>query len=196
MHDQADLTRASIRRGTFLGSGLRGRTLRAVVVLFLELGLPLLTGVTLLAATVPRPLTPEEYRPQVVEGNSGRVLVVNFWATWCEPCREEMPALAAVARKFPAEELSVVLVSTDSMRSSEQVSAFLESAKVTLPCRIVSSRDPANFIDAVDRAWDGSLPYTVVYGRDGKPTEGLSGRQTEASFTRAIRKALSGPSAR
>ena len=54
----------------------------------------------------------------------------------------------------------------------------------------MKSRDPQDFIDTVDRTWDGSLPYTLVYGRDGKIAARLSGLQTEASFAEAIRKAV------
>ena len=55
---------------------------------------------------------------------------------------------------------------------------------------LAKTRDPQDFIDAVDRSWDGSLPYTLVYGRDGKVSSRLSGLSTEAAFTEAIRKAV------
>ena len=49
------------------------------------------------------------------------------------------------------------------------------------------------FIDAVDRSWDGSIPYTLIYDRKGEIVAKLAGQQTEASFTEALRKALGGP---
>ena len=136
-------------------------------------------------------LKPEDYQSRIVAGRKGRVLLVNFWATWCEPCREEMPDLVAAAKKFPAKDLAVVLVSLDSQKTGPaEVPKFLKAKKVPFVSWLAKSRDPQVFIDTVDRTWDGSLPYTLVYGRDGKIATRLSGLQTEASFTEAIRKAV------
>ena len=138
-------------------------------------------------------LLPADYAARVVAGKKGRVLLVNFWATWCEPCREEMPALVAAAKKFPSRDVAVVLVSLDSQRTGPtQVPKFLKAQKVPFVCWLAKSRDPQDFIDTVDRTWDGSLPYSLVYGRDGKIAARLSGLQTEATFTEALRKAVGG----
>jgi thiol-disulfide isomerase/thioredoxin len=136
-------------------------------------------------------LKPEDYESRIVAGRKGRVLLVNFWATWCEPCREEMPHLVAAAKKFPARDLAVVLVSLDSQKTGPaQVPRFLKEKKVPFVSWLAKTRDPQDFIDTVDPTWDGSLPYTLVYGRDGKITTRLSGLQTETSFAEAIRKAV------
>ncbi len=136
-------------------------------------------------------LRPDDYARRIVAPRKGRVLLVNFWATWCEPCREEMPALVAAAKKFPSRDLAVVLVSLDSQKTGPaEVPRFLKERKVPFVSWLAKTRDPQVFIDTVDRTWDGSLPYTLVYGRDGKIARRLLGLQTEASFTEAIRKAV------
>ena len=143
------------------------------------------------AAEPVKHLKPEDYASRIVAGRKGRVLLVNFWATWCEPCREEMPSLVAAAKKFPSRDLAVVLVSLDSQKTGPaQVPKFLKSQKVPFVSWLAKTRDPQDFIDTVDPTWDGSLPYTLVYGRDGKIATRLSGLQNEASFTEAIRKAV------
>jgi thiol-disulfide isomerase/thioredoxin len=142
------------------------------------------------AAEPVKHLTPEDYRSRIVAGRKGRVLLVNFWATWCEPCREEMPSLVAAAKGFPSKDLAVVLVSLDSQKTGPvQVPKFLKEKKVPFVSWLAKTRDPQDFIDAVDPNWDGSLPYSLVYGRDGRIATRLSGLQTEASFAEAIRKA-------
>ncbi len=136
---------------------------------------------------------PEQYLSRVVAPKKGRVLLVNFWATWCDPCREEMPALAAAAKGFPSRDVAVLLVATDSQKTAPAVPKFLSQLRVPFVCWQTKSRDPQLFIDAVDRNWDGSLPYTLVYDRTGLVVAKLAGQQTEASFSEALRKALGGP---
>lgn len=137
-------------------------------------------------------LKPEQFRSRIVAPRKGRVLVVNFWATWCEPCREEMPALLAASKAFKANDLAVVLVSVDDAKGGRAtVPKFLAGLKVPFVCWLVKSRDPQDFIDAVDKSWDGSIPYTLVYDRKGGVATKLVGKQTESSFGEAIRKALS-----
>ena len=133
---------------------------------------------------------PEQYRARVVAAKKGRVVLVNFWATWCEPCREEMPALVAAAKEFPAKSLAVVLVSTDSLKKTRDVEKFLASRKIPFVCWQAKSPDPQRFIDAVDSTWSGAVPYTLVYDRKGDLVARLAGPQTEKSFGEAIRKAL------
>jgi len=135
-------------------------------------------------------LKPDQYASRIVAPRKGRVLLVNFWATWCEPCREEMPALVRAAAGFKTKDLAVVLVSLDSQKTGPaSVPKFLAASKIPFVCWLVKSHDPQVFIDTVDKNWDGSLPFTMIYGRDGKPAAKLAGQQTEKSFAEAIRKA-------
>lgn len=136
---------------------------------------------------------PEQYRSRIVAPKKGRVLLVNFWATWCVPCREEMPALVSAAKGFSSRDVAVVLVSTDSPKTASAVPRFLSQLRVPFVCWQAKTRDPQPFIDAVDRSWDGSLPFTLVYDRKGEVVAKLAGQQTEASFTEALKKALGGP---
>lgn len=164
------------------------RARRAVAALFTAL---VLATAEPASAEPVKHLKPEDYASRIVAGRKGRVLLVNFWATWCEPCREEMPSLVKAAKKFPARDLAVVLVSLDSQKTGPaQVPKFLKEEKVPFVSWLAKTRDPQDFIDTVDPTWDGSLPYTLVYGRDGKIATRLSGLQTEASFTEAIRKVV------
>ncbi len=154
-----------------------------------------LSGLALLAggpgsAEPVKLLRPDQYRARVVAPKRGRVLLVNVWATWCLPCREEMPKLVAATKAFSSKELAVVLVATDTPKTARDVPKFLAEVKVPFVCWQVKSRDPQPFIDAVDKSWDGTLPYTLVYDRKGEVAARLAGAQTEASFTDAVRKAL------
>ncbi|HEX2758355.1 MAG TPA: TlpA disulfide reductase family protein [Thermoanaerobaculia bacterium] len=133
---------------------------------------------------------PEQYRARVVAAKKGRVVLVNFWATWCDPCLEEMPALVSAAKGFSAKDLAVTLVSTDSLKKTRDVQKFLASGKIPFVCWQAKSLDPQRFIDAVDKSWNGAVPYTLVYDRKGELVARLAGPQTEKSFGEAVRKAL------
>jgi thiol-disulfide isomerase/thioredoxin len=133
---------------------------------------------------------PEQYRSRVVAAKKGRIVLVNFWATWCEPCREEMPALVAAAKGFPVKDVAVALVSTDSLKKTADVQKFLAGGKIPFVCWQAKSTDPQRFIEAVDKAWNGAVPYTLVYDRKGELAARLLGPQTERSFAEAVRKAL------
>ena len=143
------------------------------------------------AASEPLKLVkPEQYRARVVAAKKGRVVLVNFWATWCDPCLEEMPALVSAAKGFSAKDLAVALVSTDSLKKTRDVQKFLASEKIPFVCWQAKSLDPQRFIDAVDKSWNGAVPYTLVYDRKGELVARLVGPQTEKSFGEAVRKAL------
>jgi thiol-disulfide isomerase/thioredoxin len=135
---------------------------------------------------------PEQYKSRVVAPKKGRALLVNFWATWCDPCREEMPALAAAAKGFPSKDLAVVLVSVDSLEKTPDVAKFLAKEKVPFVCWQAKSRDPQTFVDAVDKGWSGAVPYTLVYSRSGALVAKLAGPQTKEAFGEAVKKALAG----
>ncbi len=168
-------------------TGLKRRGGTAAAVAALLLAFPLAPA---RAAGGVKLLKPEQYAARIVASRKGRVLLVNFWATWCAPCREEMPALARAAGDFRTKDLAVVLVSLDTPRTAPLIPGFLSQVGSPFVCWNVKARDPQIFIDAVDRSWDGSLPYTLVYDRGGRIAAKLSGGQTQSSFTEAIRKVL------
>ncbi len=118
------------------------------------------------------------------------MLAVNFWATWCEPCRQEMPDLVEAARRHAREGLDVVLVSADFRKDLPAVERFLRRFRVPFSCFLEESQDPQAFIDAVDPKWGGELPRTIVYDRTGAARASLSSRQTRDGFEQAFRNAL------
>jgi thiol-disulfide isomerase/thioredoxin len=135
---------------------------------------------------------PEQYTSRIVAPKKGRVLVVNFWATWCDPCREEMPALAAASKGFASKDVAVVLISVDSLKRQPDVAKLLAKEKVPFVCWQAKVHDAQTFVDAVDKAWSGAVPYTIVYDRKGAVSSKLAGPQTEAAFAEAVKKALAG----
>ncbi len=120
----------------------------------------------------------------------GRVVLVNFWATWCAPCREEFPDLARLDRAYVGRGLRVLGVSTDFARQAPAVKKFLAEQKPGFPNYRKKNGDDEQFIDAVDKSWGGELPFSVLYARDGTKAKVLSGKHTYGEYEAEILKLL------
>ena len=126
-----------------------------------------------------------------VAKQKGQVVLVNFWATWCVPCREEYPDLTRLEKAYRGKGLAVVGVTIDSAKDLPAVDKFLAKMKPDFPnYRKASGGDDQDFIESVDKDWGGELPFTVLYSRDGRKTKVLSGKQSYGTFESAVRSLL------
>src|SRR5882724_12035162 len=101
--------------------------------------------------------------------NDKRPLLINFWATWCDPCREEFPDLVKIDSDYRSKGLNFVAVSLDDITDIKiAVPKFLNEMKATMPVVLLNVNDPEPAIKAVDDKWDGELPATFLYDKDGK----------------------------
>ncbi len=117
-----------------------------------------------------------------IEALAGKVVVLNFWATWCEPCRLEMPSLEAMAVRRRGE--GVVVVAVNYLEAPEKIRRFLERAPFKPPILLDSDGDATV-------AWTPRMfPSTVLIGRDGKPAQTIVG---ELDWGAAEAKALLDP---
>lgn len=89
----------------------------------------------------------------------GEVVLINFWASWCAPCREELPAFEAYYRAHQAEGLSIIAISTDDNEQSDQVRKI--AAQFSFPSALIAQVQAEGY----GRIW--RLPITFVVDRDG-----------------------------
>ncbi|MCA1582089.1 MAG: TlpA family protein disulfide reductase [Acidobacteria bacterium] len=122
----------------------------------------------------------------------GSVVLVNFWATWCVPCREEFPDLVRLQRELAPRGFKVVGVSTDFGSQRGAVDQFLDEMKPGFPNYWKKGGNEQAFIESVDRDWGGELPFSVLYARDGTRVKSLSGKRRYADYRREVLAALSG----
>jgi thiol-disulfide isomerase/thioredoxin len=101
--------------------------------------------------------------PQAISQWDGKVLVVNFWATWCEPCRREIPLLNALQSEYAGKGVQVLGVAIDD---AVEVKAFLESMPISYPV-VVGEQDAVDALAGFGAEMT-VLPYTAFVGRDGR----------------------------
>ena len=121
-----------------------------------------------------------------------RPLLVNFWATWCGPCREEFPDLVEIRRRYGADRLDFVLVSLDDPSDiAGAVPEFLAEARATaFPSYLLNADDSDAAINLVDPTWSGELPATFLYDRSGALVFKHKGRVKPAQLRAALERAL------
>jgi len=118
-----------------------------------------------------------------------RPLLVNFWATFCDPCRDEFPDLVKIDKDFRPQSLEFVTVSLDDMSEIKtSVPAFLGSMKATMPAYLLNVNDPEPAINLVDRKWRGDLPATFLYNEKGEVVYKHIGRVDPAALRAEIQK--------
>jgi len=103
------------------------------------------------------------------DSNDKRPLLLNFWATWCDPCREEFPDLVKLDADYQNKGLNFIAVSLDDITDiKSEVPKFLSQMKATMPVVLLNVKEPEPAIKVVDPTWDGQLPATFLYDKDGK----------------------------
>lgn len=107
------------------------------------------------------PLTDLEQRETVFGDWRGELLLVNFWAPWCAPCRREIPSLLEIRREYAARGFEVLGIAFDG---EEQVRRFAEEYAIDYPLYL--ARDRAAMYNAAFDNVSGSLPFTALVDRD------------------------------
>ena len=110
----------------------------------------------------------------------GRVVLVNFWATWCPPCRKEMPDLEKLSQRFAKQGLVILAISDEGR---EKVEPFIANAKYSYPILL----DPGRTVN--ERFRIQGIPKTLVYGRDGKLVAQSSDMRTLGQFLEMLQAA-------
>jgi thiol-disulfide isomerase/thioredoxin len=126
-----------------------------------------------------------EGRPRTLEQWRGKVLVVNFWATWCAPCREEIPAFIKVQNKLGAKGLQIVGIAVDQ---NDKVRPYAAEMKINYPILVGD-------LEAIDLARQagnrlGGLPFTVVFDRKGAAIHSQLGGITEQKLEALVQPLL------
>lgn len=117
------------------------------------------------SAYMPKPVSLDDLVGEI-QSRRGDVVVVNFWATWCLPCRVEFPELVKFGNDYEDEGVNIVFVSTDFESEIPSAAQFLMENGVEWESYIKKGAD-LGFIEAFHKQWSGALPATFIYDRSG-----------------------------
>lgn len=119
----------------------------------------------------------------------GKVMLVNFWATWCPPCREEIPLLVKLQAKYAAQGLQVIGIATDET-DEDGVRTFTKRMLVNYPI-LMGNEQVAQMVAGLGGNLIG-LPYTLLVNRDGKVLKLHPGQLDPRETEKWVAKALAG----
>ena len=125
---------------------------------------------------------------EIMKNNSGKLRLVNIWATWCGPCVIEMPELVNINRMYRARAFEMVTISADTPSKKDDVIKFLKDKQVSCTNYQFNSEDRTELSEALDKDWEGGIPYTVII----KPGGEIIYRHTGAIEPLEVKKAIIG----
>lgn len=119
---------------------------------------------------------------------NGKPLLVNFWATWCDPCREEFPELVKIGNENKGK-IDFVTVSLDDLADIDgAVPKFLTEMKADMPAYLLKTDDESAVISAIAKDWSGGLPFTILYNEKGEIAYFRQGKVIPATLRVEIAK--------
>ncbi|MFT3935779.1 MAG: redoxin family protein [Chitinophagaceae bacterium] len=104
----------------------------------------------------------------LVKNNSGKLRLINVWATWCGPCVEEFPEFITMNRMYRRRDFEFISISADDPAQKNKALNFLKQQQASATNYIFNVDDKYKLIEAVDPKWQGALPYTLLVEPGGK----------------------------
>ena len=104
-----------------------------------------------------------------IHQEAGKTYVVNFWATWCKPCVDELPAFEKLNAKYQKKNVEVLLVSLDFSNHLEtKVVPFINKNNIRSEVVVLDDPDQNNWIPKVSEDWSGAIPATLIYNSNSR----------------------------
>lgn len=122
-----------------------------------------------------------EGKVQAMEQWRGKILVINFWATWCPPCREEMPELSRLHEHYQNQDVLVLGIATEDV---PKIREFTKETKVSYPL-LAGDMEAMNLGNALGNN-RGVLPYTVILDRNGSVVKTYFGQVNHVILEEAL----------
>jgi thiol-disulfide isomerase/thioredoxin len=130
---------------------------------------------------------------KLIRERKGKILFLNLWATWCVPCREEIPSIVKLANEMKdVEFVGISIDYPDEVNS--KIIPFLKSNNVKFKNYVNGFSNDEELINALDKKWNGALPVTFIYDTKGNKMVFLQGMKTYEEFKTETKKIITNPS--
>ncbi|MBC8045576.1 MAG: TlpA family protein disulfide reductase [Fimbriimonadaceae bacterium] len=130
--------------------------------------IPLLFSAHLYAQNF-KPVQFADFEKFLAENNNDTLYVINFWATWCKPCIEELPYFEKLNAETQHEKIKVILVSMDTeSRWGNALTEFIQKRNVQSEVRSFYNKKPIDWIDRISPEWSGAIPATLFLYKGNK----------------------------
>jgi len=125
---------------------------------------------------------------KLIKERKGKLLFLNVWATWCEPCREEFPAIVKLANEFKDVDFAGISVDFPEEIDSK-IKPFVKSNKVNFPIYVNAFANDEELINMLNKDWNGAIPATFIYDKSGKLIAFIEGKKSYEEFVKNIERA-------
>jgi len=145
---------------------------------------------TLFAQDVEKLKSVEDYN-KVISSLKGEVVMVNFWATWCSPCRKEFPDLIKLYNTYKEKDFNLIFVSFDEESElNSEVIPFLKKNGVDFKSYLVTMSNPDAIILSFDSNWEMGIPTTYLLNKDGERKWKALGSRKYEEFEAEVQKLI------
>lgn len=130
----------------------------------------------------------DEYK-ELLDNSKGKVVLVNFWATWCPPCVKEFPELVKLYNDYKSKDFVLLFISLDDKSEYDsKLLPFLKKQGVDFTSYFGNFSNPETIMNYVDKSWQGEIPFTGIYNKEGILSKTLMGNKTYEQFETEINK--------
>jgi len=138
------------------------------------------------------PVVDEVWLQNKINNRNGKILFINFWATWCVPCVEEFPDLVKIYNEYKDSDFEFLSVSVDLPSEIEtKVKPFLKEQSAEFQVVVAEEKRSDKIINLINPEWNGAVPLTVIYDAEGNRQEYIPETKEYESFRNSIERVKS-----
>ncbi|MBK8982836.1 MAG: TlpA family protein disulfide reductase [Ignavibacteria bacterium] len=124
---------------------------------------------------------------KLISENKDKVLLFNYWATWCKPCVEEFPDLMKLHKNYKDKDFKLIFVSLDFGEDfKDEIVTFLKKSGVDFDTYYNNFNKDEELLNYVDKNWEGGIPGTFIYDKTGKLRKSMVGKHDYDEFKKEV----------